>query len=298
MKVFIINKKFIFISFFIILFSFLIVLFIYRNYPNSAITTFNPIDSSKEYLLDLNGDGIKDSLKIVKNNSSPDIKITTKDKSYFLSEYTNNNFKSTTSFPLKVYVFTTIRNNTPLILVQYNDNTDIFSWNGNYFDDLLTLKGNIFGILNSENNKSPNFYSFSSSVGTSNLNSYMILNNKVINTKENSSIFDMKNLIEFIDLIEKNYEVENLPDIFLNSIDSSNLSILFNLDKEHNTYSFQNGFFYDDSFDENDNANSIKYRLSFEKFNTSSSSKKELIIYVTISKDYENNFKISSISLK
>lgn len=55
--------------------------------------------------------------------------------------------------------------------------------------------------------------------------------------------------------------------------------------------------FYDDSFDENDNANSIKYRLSFEKFNTSSSSKKELIIYVTISKDCENNFKISSISL-
>ena len=66
MKVFIINRKFIFISFFIILFSFLIVLFIYRNYPNSTITTFNPIDSSKEYLLDLNGDGIKDSLKIVK----------------------------------------------------------------------------------------------------------------------------------------------------------------------------------------------------------------------------------------
>ena len=99
----------------------------------------------------------------------------------------------------------------------------------------------------------------------------------------------MKNLIEFIDLIEKNYEVENLPNIFLDSIDSSNLSILFNLDKEHNTYSFQNGFFYDDSFDEN--------RLSFEKFNTSSSSKKELIIYVTISKDCENNFKISSISL-
>ena len=125
----------------------------------------------------------------------------------------------------------------------------------------------------------------------------MILNNKVINTKKNSSIFDMKNLIEFIDLIEKNYEVENLPNIFLDSIDSSNLSILFNLDKEHNTYSFQNGFFYDDSFDENDNANSIKYRLSFEKFNTSSSSKKELIIYVTISKDCENNFKISSISL-
>ena len=84
MKVFIINRKFIFISFFIILFSFLIVLFIYRNYPNSTITTFNPIDSSKEYLLDLNGDGIKDSLKIVKNNSNPDIKITTKDKSYFL----------------------------------------------------------------------------------------------------------------------------------------------------------------------------------------------------------------------
>ena len=267
MKVFIINRKFIFISFFIILFSFLIVLFIYRNYPNSTITTFNPIDSSKEYLLDLNGDGIKDSLKIVKNNSNPDIKITTKDKSYFLSECT------------------------------YNDITDIFSWNGSYFDSLLTLKGNIFGILNSENNKSPNFYSFSSSIGTSNLSSYMILNNKVINTKENSSIFDMKNLIEFIDLIEKNYEVENLPNIFLDSIDSSNLSILFNLDKEHNTYSFQNGFFYDDSFDENDNANSIKYRLSFEKFNTSSSSKKELIIYVTISKDCENNFKISSISL-
>lgn len=300
MKVCLVNKKFIFLSFLLIIFFILGILFVYRTYPDKIISTFEPIDNSKEYILDLDGDGIIDSLKVVKNNSKPDIKITTNAKSYYLSDNCENSFISTDFFPMKVYIFETIRNDTPIIVIQCNNTINIFSWNKTKFSNLIKLDGNIFGILNSKNSKTPVYYAFTSSKGMSTLNSYMLINKESLNvSKELNSIDGISNIISFIDLIEKSYEIEDLPDIFSTTIDTSNLAILFNLDKEHNTYSFQNAFFYDESFDEEDNSIEIKWRLSFEKFTKdgTNSSKEEKVIYVSTSKNEDGSFKISNISL-
>ncbi len=300
MKICLVNKKFIFVSFLLIIFFILGILFVCRAYPDKIVSTFEPIDNSKEYILDLDGDGIIDSLKVIKNNSKPDVKITTNAKSYYLSDSCGNSFASTDFFPMKVYIFETIRNDTPIIAVQCNSTINIFSWNKTKFSDLIKLNGNIFGILNSKNSKTPIYYAFTSSKGISTLNSYMLINEESLNvSKELNSIDGISNILSFIDLIEKNYEIEDLPDIFSTTIDTSNLALLFNLDKEHNTYSFQSAFFYDEFFDEEDNPTEIKWRLSFEKFtkNGADSSKEEKIIYVSISKGEDNSFKISNISL-
>lgn len=300
MKICLVNKKFIFVSFLLIIFFILGILFVYRAYPDKITSTFEPINNLKEYILDLDGDGIVDSLKVIKNNNKADIKITTNSKSYYLSDSSKTTFTSNDFFPMKVYIFETIRNDTPIIAVQCNNTINIFSWNKTNFSNLINLDGNIFGILNSKNSKTPSYYAFTSSKGISTLNSYMLINEESLNvSKELNSIDGINNIISFIDLIEESYEVEDLPDIFSSNIDTYDLALLFNLDKEHNTYSFQNAFFYDESFNDEDNATEIKWRLSFEKFTKdgTNSSKEEKIIYVSTS-IYENgSFKISNISL-
>ena len=80
----------------------------------------------------------------------------------------------------------------------------------------------------------------------------MVINNDILNTsKDNNNIPSLDSVIKFINLVEYNYVVDELPDIFTSGINSNELSLLWNLDKDNYSYAFQNAFFYDYKWDAN-----------------------------------------------
>ena len=125
--------------------------------------------------------------------------------------------------------------------------------------------------------------------------------NEAINiTKDSIKIPDLGNILSLIDLLQKDYELDEVPDIFTENISESELGLLWNLDKEHNQYSFQNAFFYEESIDNEGNITSMKWTLSFEKYirEKDDSSKTETTFYVNTIKSGDNSYKISSIYKK
>lgn len=128
----------------------------------------------------------------------------------------------------------------------------------------------------------------------------MIIDNKSIEiTKYDNNIPGLDTVLKFIDLIQANYELEEVPDIFSENIPSSELGLLWNLDKEKKNYSFQDALFYDNYIDKEGKITSITWQLSFERYilGSNDNSKKEVLIYVTVDFLDDNNFKISNISI-
>lgn len=306
MKVLIIKKKQILIfSFFIILIiSTLILLRIPKN--ETDINVIAPIDYGKATSIDLNGDNIEDTIEIISNDGFDDIKITIGNKNYFLSKLCENNQLGKTKpyWPTKVFIKNLSRSSTPEIIVQASQDKSIsyvFKWIDGDFKKVFTSNKNIFGILDSNGNKTPQCYSLNSSSGNSSLDSFMIIDNATINiTKDSIKIPDLGNILSLIDLLQKYYELDEVPDIFTENISESELGLLWNLDKEHNQYSFQNAFFYDESIDNEGNITSMKWTLSFEKYirEKDDSSKTETTFYVNTIKSGDNSYKISSIYKK
>jgi hypothetical protein len=275
--------------------------------PFKSENVFNPIDVSKNLFSDFTGDGKEDILEVISKNDKKDIKITSNNKVFFLSELVSDNIlcDDVPWWPLKVYVKEISRNTTPEIILQGTKNkkpvTYLFTWNEDNFVNIYEASKNIFGILDSKGNKTAQYYNINSFSGISSLSSFMVLDNKALDiTKDSKTIFDLESIQTFIDLVQKNYELAEIPDIFKESIATNELGALWNLDKEHNSYSFQDGFFYDESVNDNGIITSLKWRLTFEKYvkDKDDSSKTELVIYVTVERTIENSYKISSFYIK
>ena len=259
---------------------------------------YSPITDNTS--IDINADGINDIVKI----SSNEAVITMNKENYTLSDYIEmpNSASTTDSWPLKMYLFNISRSLSPEVILQSNYENEsilaILSYKDNAFSNIYQSNNNIFGIIYTNSNRTPICYSINSTEGISSLTSFIISNNNIIDiTKFNKNIPGIENILPFINLIEAQYELDSIPDIFFNNIDSDELKILWNLDKENYTYSFQDGFFIDNYCDLEGNISSISWRLTFEKFSkNNSNSKNELIINVTTDIDNEGNHKISSIS--
>lgn len=296
MKVIFIKKKHIFITAAIIFTTIALIYSITANNLHVS-NAYSPISDNTS--IDINADGINDVINVSNNTAI----VTINKKQYNLSDYvkTINDSSTTASWPLKMYLCNISRNLSPEIILQSNyDNKSILailSYCENSFTNIYQTTNNIFGITHLNSSKTPICYSINSSEGISSLNSFMISNNTIIDiTKFNKTIPGIENILPFIDLIEAQYELDSIPNIFSDNISSEELKILWNLDKDNNTYSFQDGFFIDKSSDIEGNINSISWRLTFEKFNkTNSNSKKEIILNVITDIDNEGNHKISSI---
>lgn len=296
MKVIFIKKKYIFITASII-FTTIALIYSITTDNLHVLNAYSPISDNTS--IDINADGINDVIKVSNNTAI----VTINKKQYNLSNYvkTPNNSSTTASWPLKMYLCNISRNLSPEIILQSNyDNKStlaILSYCENSFNNIYQTTNNIFGIIHLDSSKTPICYSINSSEGISSLTSFMISNNNIIDvTKFNKTIPGIENILPFIDLIETQYELDSIPDIFSDNINSEELKILWNLDKDNNTYSFQDGFFIDKSSDIEGNINSISWRLTFEKFNkNNSNSKKELILNVITDIDNEGKHKISSI---
>lgn len=294
------------INFFVIISLLLLVilLLIPEDKNEKTVQVLNPINNNENYTCDLTGNGSLDTLSVMSKNDCIDIKIIADNQTYYLSNLCKGNkLSSELSFwPIKVYIKNIGRHIQPEIIVQGNIDKKpvnyIFTWKNNKFINLLNNDKNIIGILDSDGKKTPQICFIDSANGITSFTSYMIIDNKTLDiTSDGKTIYDMSNIQKFIDIIEKTYEIDEIPNIFKEGISDSELSSLWNLDKEHNTYSFQNGFFYDENTDEQGNITSLKWSLAFEKYSKDDNntiSNGQIVIHLTSDRISNNNFKISS----
>jgi len=267
-------------------------------------STISNISTNEDILLDFNGDGEKETLEVKKEKNTYVVKVKSSSKDYILHPSDNSKVlgEYNSSFPLNINALDLSRDGIPEIIIRTFKNNKsinyIFTWDKNNFSNVYTSSNNILGILDSNNSRTPKILSASSSGGDSSTNSYIFNGKTLKDTTFSKTNIPNLNLIQsFIDLIEAPYELSDTPDIFSSSIDSNELSLLWNLSKDTYNFAFQNGYFYDSSWDDNGNLTKINWCLSFEeiKKSDSSSTPKELLLYLTIENDSYNEFKISTI---
>lgn len=304
MKIIILNKKFIVNILFSIGVLFFLSTVIYFTSTKFKYTqTISPINVSQDTQFDLTGDGNEDTLQLLNSQNKIDFKISSSNDNYYLSSQINDNilFTNNNHWEPKIFLRDISRDNIPEIIIQGpKDDKSIsyvFHWNKKNFDLVSSSTNNILGILDCKNSKTPQCYSISSSEGTSSLKSFMLINDAPLDTsKENSNLPSLDSVIQFINLVQIPYELDDTPDIFTSTIDKKDLSILWSLDKENYSYTFQNAFFYDYKWTESGDPSSIRWRLSFEKSHLkgSKNDKNEFILLIDLEKN-ESFYKINTI---
>ncbi|AQS10885.1 hypothetical protein CLOBY_30340 [Clostridium saccharobutylicum] len=304
MKILILKKKII-INIIVItclLFLFLVVFYLTSS-KFTSIQTIYPLNFSKDIQYDLTGDGVKDTIETIDGQNQIDFNIKSLDKDYYLSKQINDKilFTINNHWSPKVFIHDISRDSIPEIIIQGSKNNKsvnyIFSWDKKKFSLISSTNKNILGILDCKNTKTPQCYSISSSEGISSLNSFMLINDNILDTtSENPTVPSLDSVTSFINLIEIPYNLDETPDIFTTSINSDELSLLWNLDKDNFSYTFQNAFFYDYEWNNSGEPTAIKWRLSFEKnkLKGSINDKSEFVILVDVVKS-NSSYKISSI---
>ncbi len=304
MKILLINKRFIidiiFITVLIIVGS---VTFYFQSTKFKSYQTIYPVKMSNNTEYDLTGDGFKDSFKLTSNENKIDLNVKTSSSEFYLSKETDDKILFTKSihWSPKIYIHDLSRNNIPkLILIGSKNNKSIyyvFGWNNNKFNLITSGNNNILGILDCKNSKTPQCFSLPSSSAGNSINSFMIINNKFLNTTSgNANIPSLETALSFINLIELPYNLDELPDIFTTDINKDELSIFWNLDKDNYSYAFQNAFFYDYDWNSSGEPIALKWRLSFEKnkLNGQDGDKSEFCILIDVIKDH-SSYKITTI---
>lgn len=304
MKILILKKKILINTIFYIelLVFFILITYFFYNSADSK-QTISPININQTTQVDLTGDGKKENLQLLNSENKIDFNIISPNNNFYLSDLINDKilFTSNNHWEPKVFLNDISRDNIPELIIQGSKNDKsisyVFHWNKKNFDLLYSNTNNILGILDSKNSKTPQCYSISSSEGLTSLNSFMLIGDTVLDTtKDNLNIPSFDSVTKFIDLVQLPYIFDDLPDIFASTIDKKDLSLLWNLDKDNYSYSFQNGFFYDYKWTESYEPSSLRWRLSFEKssFKGSQHDKNEFILLLDLEK-YNTSYKINSI---
>ncbi|ASW43773.1 hypothetical protein [Clostridium isatidis] len=292
----------------LLLLTLLFMISLYFNNNNhmieDAINVFTPINTKNHSDFDLTGDGINDEVEITKENNKYLVNIKSNNKEYSLINKEGSRYLGdcVNKWPIKIEVFDLSRDNIPEIIVRTSvDNLPInyiFNWNGETFTNILTTNDNLVGILDSTNNKSSKFFSLSSKKGDSSSKGFILLDDQLKDISfSNTKIPALSHIQKFIDIIEAPYDLLTPPDIFSSDINSSELAILWNLNKDNYRYAFQNGYFMDYEWNKEGEVHSLSWLLSFEEVNHKDDTviPKELLIYLDIKKDQYNNYKIYSI---
>lgn len=292
MKIIVIRKKFLtylFILFLILTFA------IYKSLKTTeAFLVQKNIDK-----YDFNNDGQPD--KII--NTNDDILINIDNTDYSLNNLCNNKLNSTSSWKKKVHIVDLSRDLSPEIIIQNGFNghplISIFNWQDNNFQNLSIMEANILGIYSYNNTRTPQCFTINSSIGQNSIRSFMLIDNKITDTTDKcNNIFDLDSIIQFINLIEEDYESETLPDIFTENISYDELVQLYHLDKEKNFYSFQDAFFYDSGITDDGDIESIIWQVNFEKYliGGKDSDKQEVTFFITTTNNNQD-YKINSFQI-
>jgi len=306
MKFLTLNKKFIFNTLLTMGIIFLLTTLIYFiSNKYNYMQTISPINIPDDKQFDLTGDGQKDTLQLINSQNKIDFNINYSNDNCYLSNLIDDKvlFTANNHWIPKLFLHDISRDNIPEIIIQGSKNNKcisyVFHWNNKKFDLISSNTNNIFGILDCKNSRTPQCYSISSSEGMASLYSFMLVNDVPLDTsKENSTLPSLDSVTHFIDLIQIPYVLDDIPDIFTSSIDKQNLSLLWNLDKENYSYSFQNAFFYDYKWTDSGDPASIRWRLSFEKsnFKGTKNDKTEFVLLIDLEKE-DSYYKINSIQM-
>lgn len=304
-KFVIIKKNLLFsniLKFLIIICLFLIsFLFIFEN---NSLMAFSSNNGNVSY--DFDGDGVDELVEILKEKNKYLINVNNPNAEYMLTDTKGSKYLGDfiKKWPLKLELIDLSRDNIPEIIIRTSiDNSPInyvFTWNGNGFTNILTTSDNIFGLLDSNNNRSLKFVTLSSRKGDSSSSSYMLIGNDLKDiTFSNLKVPSLSSIQKFIDIIEAPYNMDETPNIFSINIPKDELSKLWHLNKESYRYSFQNGYFIDTNWNSSSSPSNLTWILSFEAINYKDSSilPNELLIYVSITEDTYKELKISSIRL-
>lgn len=303
MKIIILKKNNLvkFLSIIILLLIFIVVIYFFTT-NNKTTQTIYPLDTSKNVLYDLNADGNKDSIEILNSENKSDIKIKSTTKEYLLSNEISDKilFTNSNTLKLNIFIHDDHRTNLPKIILMGFKNTApvnyIFQWdkNSQKFSLIFSDTKNTLGILDCKNTKTPQYFSLDSIGGINSSKSFMIINNSNLNIVSDLAL-PYDTIENFINLIQLPYELDELPNIFAQSISRDELSVLWSLNKENNSYKFQNAFFYDYDWNDNNDPTSIKYRISFKQESISKSyNPKELVFLIDLIKT-DRRYKITSI---
>lgn len=309
MKILIIRKKLLIKSIIFLILGIIIffILFLTCNKFNSK-QTLSPLNQSQNYSFDLNGDGSKDNIELIEAQNKADVCIKCSNSEFYLSKEVPDKVLFTRNDHLKpkIFIHDLSRNYVPEIMISGSKNSKpvlyLFQWNKNKFNLIYQDNQNIFGILNCKNTRTPECYSLNAANGLNSLKSFIMINNSVLDTtEETKSLPSLDPVINFINLIELPYTLDELPDIFATNINRDELSLLWNLDKDNKSYAFQNAFFYDYEWNDSCIPTCIKWRLSFEKnsLKGNEADKEELVLLVDLVKDSSSpsSYKITSIQI-
>lgn len=254
---------------------------------------------------DLNGDGIDDALYIsLKDNIHYYMyaSLNNNDYDFNPSKKVNSLGLYSNDWPMTINLMDLDRNTIPEIIIQSSEKDNsiqhIFKWTGEEFEDLFCSTNNIFGVVDSNNGKTPKIISFTLGDSLETVQRHMLLNKKLKNISyDNFKISGFNVVNQFIDIICLNYEISELPNIFTNYISSEDLSLIWKLDKDSFTYSFQDAFFRDISWDDKGNLKSCNWSLNFNKTNKNDPSLKSQINFNLTLENIDNTFYINSINL-
>lgn len=238
----------------------------------ASVATMAQTDGEQAIKKDLNGDGKDDLLYIAAKNGKYYVEANIKNENYPFncSKALNTLGYHYNYWPIALNLIDLSRDKKPELIFQSSqDNVavqHIFTWYNNEFQDIFCSTNNMIGILDSKNNKTPRFFSFSIKNGISDIQNYMLIGNQLKNiSSSNYKIPALRNVESFIDLVECSYTPEDTPNIFTNEISSDELSLLWKLDKDNYSYVIEDGYFNDTKWDKSGNIQNLNWNLNFKK---------------------------------
>lgn len=280
----------------------LLLLLVFGYFKISFIANSTVINTAGKAIIqqtlksDLNGDGKKDSIYIaLKENNDYHIYATINNEDYVLKP--GDKIKSlgrySLNHPMTLNLLDLDRNNIPELIIQSSeDKTTIqhlFKWTGEEFKNLFSSTNNIFGLLDSNNGKTPKIISFSINNSKEDIQKYMLLNNSLKNISyDNLDIPGFNSILEFINIVSLDYNLSELPNIFVDYISSEDLSQLWKLDKDTFYYTFQDAFFIDTKWNELGELSSCNWNIRFKKILKSNETQSSQVNFsITLEKTQE-----------
>ncbi|MGL5414358.1 MAG: hypothetical protein ACRDAU_01725 [Clostridium sp.] len=296
------NYKHFKVSLILLVLFIIFTLFFFTSFTEKTTTAFTNFNvNSKKNLIDLTGDGIKETIEVIQNNDFYDVKITSNSSTFLLSSLIDDNklCSSADGSPFKLRFINLSRDSKPEIFIQGIKNNTfinyIFSYNKN-FELTLSHSNNICGIINSNLVKTPELISLNYFKKKENITSNMIVNNNLLNsTHKDIKVPGIDSIIALIDYINLDIEIDTHPDIFIDSISPADLSNLWKLDKNTFNYSFNGAFFFDSTLDDKGNILEATYILSFSKKNIKDSTIQPFDVEIKLNKKHYNDLRISEM---
>ncbi len=251
MRVFFLKRKSVY--YFLLLSLILITLLTTIKYKNTS--AFSLLNSNKTIRKDLTGDGNEDSVNINSKDNKYSITIKSQNKNYTLKNNENKKFIGDYNnfWPITINFEDISRDKIPEIFIQCSQYKMpvqyIFKWQNNEFKRLYSSNNNIIGLMDYNNNKTPKIISGNLKNGEIAFDSFMFMEDSLqrFDYNFNENFMGSNTIIEFINYIQSlPISEENRPEnILINTIGGKDISVIGNLVKENNIYTFQDANFKD-----------------------------------------------------